>query len=309
MASETHPVMLLRQKAYHRPALKEAIERICRRLDFRCPRGSRVLLKPNLVTARGHDGLACTHPELVAAAAEWFLDQGAAVRIGDSPAFGTARGVMTACGISAAVADLPVTLVNFNQGESVSLASGRRVTIAREALDCDFLINLPKIKAHGQLLVSLAVKNYFGSVLGWRKPYLHMRCGGGDGAGFAALLVELPGALPAGISLLDGITAMHRTGPVQGSPLSLGVLAGALEPAAADTGLLLALAIEPVLSPTWRECRKRELPGSLPEQLVFPFLGPEAFHAARFELPLQLAPVRFQAGRLLQSGLKKMTSA
>jgi uncharacterized protein (DUF362 family) len=308
MSADSHPVALLRLEAYHRPRLKEAVERICRQLDFRCPRGSKVLLKPNLVTARGHNGLACTHPELVAAVAEWFLDQGAAVRIGDSPAFGSACGVMAACGIKAAVAGLPVTLVNFSGGEAVRLASGPQTTIAREALACDFLVNLPKIKAHGQMLVSLVVKNYFGTVLGWRKPYLHMRCGGGDGVAFAAMLVDLLGVLPTGISLVDGITAMHRTGPVQGEPYALGLLAGAVNPVAAETALLLALAMDPTVSPLWRECRRRELPGSVPEQLVFPFLVPEAFDGAGFELPLQLAPVRFQAGRLLRSGIRKIAA-
>jgi uncharacterized protein (DUF362 family) len=308
MAADSFPVALLRLETYHRPRLKDTVERICRRLDFRCPRGSKVLLKPNLVTARGHSGIACTHPELVAATAEWFLDQGAAVRIGDSPAFGTARGVMAACGIQAAVAGLPVTLVNFNRGESVRLASGPQTTVAVEALSCDLLVNLPKIKAHGQMLVSLAVKNYFGTVLGWRKPYLHMRCGGGDGGGFAALLVDLLGVLPAGISLADGIMAMHRDGPVQGEPFALGLLAGAVNPVAADTALLLALAMDPASSPVWRECRRRELPGSVPEELAFLFLSPEAFDGGSFELPLQLAPVRFQPGRLLRSGIKKLAA-
>jgi uncharacterized protein (DUF362 family) len=308
MADASYPVALLGFEAYHRSRLKEAVEQICRHFDFRCPRGSKVLLKPNLVTARGHNGLACTHPELVAATAEWFLDQGAAVRIGDSPAFGTARGVMAACGIQAAVAGLPVTLVNFNRGEPVRLASGPQTTIAGEALACDFLVNLPKIKAHGQMLVSLAVKNFFGTVLGWRKPYLHMWCGGGDGGGFAALLVDLLGVLPAGISLADGITAMHRDGPVQGEPFALGLLAGAVNPVAADTALLLALATDPASSPVWRECRRRELPGSVPEDLAFPFLCPESFDGTGFELPSQLAPVRFQPGRLLRSGMRKLTS-
>ncbi|MEJ2033927.1 MAG: hypothetical protein P8Y63_13030, partial [Deltaproteobacteria bacterium] len=65
MTTGLSPVALLRAASYSRPLLKEAVADICRGLSFACPRGSRVLLKPNLVTAHGHDGLACTHPELI----------------------------------------------------------------------------------------------------------------------------------------------------------------------------------------------------------------------------------------------------
>lgn len=306
MTTDLVPVALLRTTSYRRPLLKAAVDQICRQLPFACSRGSRVLLKPNLVTGRGHDGLACTHPELVAAAAEWFLDQGAVVRIGDSPAFGTARGVMAACGIRAAVAGLPVKLVNFGRWESVGLASGPVVRLAREARECDMLINLPKLKAHGQMLVTLAVKNYFGTVVGWRKPYLHMRWGAGEGDRFAALIVDLLAVLPVSLSLVDGITAMHRTGPVLGEPFPLGLLAGAANPVAADTALLLTLGLEPAASPLWRECSRRRLPGSRPRELSFPLLAPEEVAAVGFEVPPHLAPVRFHPGQMLGSSLRRL---
>jgi uncharacterized protein (DUF362 family) len=299
-------VALLRLASYDRPLLREAVASLCAHLPFACSPGSRVLLKPNLVTARGHNGLACTHPELVAVVAEWFLDHGAAVAIGDSPAFGTARGVMAACGIRAAVAGLPVKLVDFDRWEPVRLASGPVVQLAREALECDLLINLPKLKAHGQMLVSLAVKNHFGAVAGWRKPYLHMRWGGGAGERFAALIVDLLQVLPAGLSLVDGITAMHRAGPVLGEPFPLGLLAGAVNPVAADTALLLALGIEPAASPIWRECARRGLPGSLAQELAFPLLAPAEAAAAGFEVPPHLAPVRFHAGQVLRSSFRRL---
>ncbi|MFH1020188.1 MAG: DUF362 domain-containing protein, partial [Pseudomonadota bacterium] len=84
---------------YDRRLLKGRVEALCDALDFKVSAGSRVLLKPNLVSAVRNTGLACTYPEVVAAVAEWFLDQGATVRVGDSPAFGTALAVMAACGI------------------------------------------------------------------------------------------------------------------------------------------------------------------------------------------------------------------
>ncbi|MGI6638162.1 MAG: DUF362 domain-containing protein [Desulfobulbus sp.] len=52
-----------------------------------------ILLKPNLLTA-SNSSLACTDARFIVAAARWFMDQGAKVQVGDSPSFGSARGVL-----------------------------------------------------------------------------------------------------------------------------------------------------------------------------------------------------------------------
>jgi len=247
------PVGLIACRQYERRLLKEGIEQIAAALFFRLPAGARVVLKPNLISGRGHDGLACTHPQLCAAIAEWCLDQGARVTIGDSPAFGRATGVMAACGYDAAFAGLPVQRVDFSQVRPVTLASGLRVGIAAQALECDLLINLPRLKAHGQLLLTMGVKNYFGCVVGFRKPWLHAMLGDADHR-FAGLLLDLLAVLPAGMTFLDGVVAMHVNGPLaKGQPFALGLLAGARNPVALDTALYTLLAVRPEQSPLWSE--------------------------------------------------------
>lgn len=289
---------------YDRRLLKGQVEVLCSALGFRVSPGSRVLLKPNLVTAVRNKGLACTHPEVVAAVAEWFLDQGAKVRVGDSPAFGTALGVMAACGISAALKGLPVTMVNFAEPQPVRLASGFSVGVARAIGECDLLVNLPKIKAHGQLYLSLAVKNYFGAVVGFRKPWLHARHGDIDNR-FEAMLVDLLDVLPGGITLADGVMAMHGDGPVAGKPFPLQLLAAGLNPVALDTALIAVLGLPLEASPVWRECLRRKLAGSTLNELSFPLAGVEEVAAQGFQPPFCLRPVSFHPWRLLRGAIKR----
>jgi len=289
---------------YDRQLLKGRVEALCNALGFRVSAGSRVLLKPNLVTAVRNKGLACTHPEVVAAVAEWFLDQGAKVRVGDSPAFGTALGVMNACGISAALKGLPVTMINFEEPQSVRLASGLSVGVTRAVGDCDLLVNLPKIKAHGQLYLSLAVKNYFGAVVGFRKSWLHARYGDLDNR-FEAMLVDLLAVLPAGITLADGVEAMHVDGPVGGKPFPLHLLAGGLNPVALDTALIDVLGLPPEASPVWRECQRRNLAGSRLTELSFPLARPEEVAVQGFQAPSRLRSVSFNPWRLLRGAVKR----
>lgn len=298
-------VALLRCARYGRREIKSRVAQICAALGFTVKSGAVVLLKPNLVSGLRNAELACTHAEFAAAIAEWFVDQGARVRLGDSPAFGSATGVMAACGMREAMRGLPVELVDFDSPRPIRLASGYTVGIDAAALECDLLVNLPKVKAHGQLLVSLAVKNYFGAVVGFRKPWLHARFGEQDNR-FEALLADLLAVLPGGISLADGVTAMHVEGPVKGRPYGLNLMAGSLNPVALDTALLVVLGVEPERSALWRECARRDLAGSRSADLAFPLLAPQVLAVDDFVVPATLTPVSFHPWRLFTGSLKRL---
>lgn len=236
--------------------------------------------------------------------AEWCVDQGARVAVGDSPAFGSSLTVMQLCGMSSALRGLPVKAVPFSRGKSVRLACGIKVGIAPQALDCDFLINLPRVKAHAQVRVTLAVKNYFGVVSGWKKAWLHMRCGERENL-FESLLVDLLKAVPSGFSFIDGIVAMHKTGPVAGDPFPLGLVAGSPNPVALDAALLDILGVSADQSMVQMECIRRNMPGSRSSNLSYPFLCPEETAVPDFQTPRVLDRVRFQPGRMMKSCLKR----
>ncbi|UCD65989.1 MAG: DUF362 domain-containing protein [Deltaproteobacteria bacterium] len=297
-------VALLDCTHYKSREIKVKIDQLCTALGFKVSGGSRVLLKPNLLSGRSADHLACTHPVFVAAVAEWFVEQDAKVVIGDSPAFGTAKGVMHATGIEKALARLPVECVNFDQSTTVKLSGGVTVDLARAALECDVLVNLPRVKAHSQLYMSLAVKNYFGTVVGFQKPWWHLKYGNHAGQ-FASHLVDLLSVLPSGVTLLDGIVAMHDTGPIGGLPYSLGLVAASTNPVALDTGLLKILGLDMAQSALWQECVDRGLAGADPEMLDYPILKPAELMVDDFKAPTSLKPVSFNPLRMLFSACKR----
>jgi len=307
MIPEATEVGLLHCPAYERQNLKKTIDQLCGSLSFSVKTGDTVLLKPNLIGALRPDGLACTHPEFIAAVAEWCLDQSAKVIIGDSPAFGSATGVIRAVDIREALSGLPVTIQNFNRGRRTVLAGGSVVRLADPVFDCDVLINLPKVKAHSQLLVTLAIKNFFGAVVGMHKAWYHVRYGDRVER-FAGLLVDLLAEMPAGVSLTDGIVAMHGDGPVHGRPFQLGVVAGSLNPVALETALMDVLGLEHSESPLWQECARRKLPGADPSSLTYPLLASEAVRVEDFLVPAVLKPVSFNPLRMAISAVKRATA-
>ena len=298
-------VGLLPCENYSRKEIADAVDRLIGALDFRIVPGDRVLLKPNLLSAGSGEHLACTHPDFVAAVAGWFVDHGAAVTIGDSPAFGTAKGIMRTIGVEKSLAGLPVGLINFDQAVPVLLGGGLRVAVAKAALECDLLVNLPRVKAHNQFYMTLAVKNYFGTVVGFQKPWWHLRYGNHDEV-FASHLVDLLAVLPQGMTLVDGIIAMHETGPISGNPYALGLVGAGRNPVAVDTALLQLLGLDHAKSVIWRECNRRNLTGSVPASLTFPLSSPREFKRDRFRAPSFLNSVSFNPLRMLISSGKRL---
>lgn len=283
---------------------------VCDRLLMPCVeernlRSAQVLLKPNLISAR-LGSLACTEGELILAAAMWFLDHGARISIGDSPAFGTAGSVLRKIGIWQQLRSLDIPVRDFNKRvRSVTLPSGKPAGMAADALECDLLINMPRVKAHAQLRVTLAVKNLFGCVVGMRKPLWHMLHGGLNGP-FTDFLAELVAVLPDCLTLVDGITAMHRSGPVGGDPFSLGIMVSSTNPVAADRSLLDILHIAPEKSPLMQACIRKGWNGSSLANLSFPFLRPEEARAENFTVPEVLSPIRFDPFRFIRGSVKRL---
>ena len=305
MRLDSSRVALLAQNNYQPSELDQAIDRVLAAIGpLPGLRSSRVLLKPNLITTRNAQ-LACTEARFIVAAARWFLDQGAMVAVGDSPSFGSARSVLDKIWALAALEALGVPVVEFRQATTVTLPSGQQAQLATAALDCDLLVNLPRVKAHAQMRVTLAVKNCFGCLAGWHKPWWHM-AHGGNNPRFPDLLVELLSALPPTLTLVDGIVAMHRTGPVHGEPFPLGLVAAGSNPVAIDTALLGILGVDPGCSPLWQASDRAGLPGTRLEQLTFPLAAPADWGVTGFIAPDELSPIRFNPFRFCKNSVKRI---
>jgi len=269
--------------------------------------GRRVLLKPNLISASA-PSLACTCPVFLTAVAAVFLDRGASVCLSDSPAFGSARQVLKKHGFVKALYGLNVSLIEFKTKVVKELNCGLSVTVAGEALECDYFVNVPRVKAHQQMGVTMAMKNVFGIIIGARKAWLHMS-NGDTHHGFAKIILDLQELLPPAIVIADGITIMNRKGPVNGSPLALGCVALSRNSVALDRAMLEVLGVKKERIPLAMEARKQELPGARLEDIFFPAFLPDAFVNSGFRIPQQLRPVRFQFFQYFRSSFRRFISS
>lgn len=266
-------------------------------------RGRRLLLKPNFVSPR-NARLSCTHPLIIATAARHCRDLGARVTIGDSPAFGTAQAIAQATGLNDLLHGLDAPVITLNQGVPRS-SNGLAVRISAHALDADLILNLAKFKAHSQMRLTGAVKNLFGCLSGVRKAWLHARHGD-RGHEFTALICGLGRILPPTVSVLDGVEAMHRTGPIAGEGFNLHFLGVSASAVALDTAAGMTLGVSATDLPVWAQCARENLPGATAAELRFPLCTPATFDATGFVLPGQLKPESFRPGTLARSFIKRL---
>jgi len=195
----------------------------------------RVLIKPNMLSAARPGDAVLTHPLIIRAVVEYVLEKGARPQVSDSPAIGSFETILRQNGTAEALQGLPVDCRPLRETAAADIGKPYgRIDIARDAVEADVIINLPKLKTHSQMLLTLAVKNMFGCIVGFKKSQWHMRAGV-DTLAFARLLVAIHQAVKPAVSILDGILALEGDGPGKGgSPRKIGVLIGADDSFALD---------------------------------------------------------------------------
>ncbi|MDQ7782483.1 MAG: DUF362 domain-containing protein [Desulfomonilaceae bacterium] len=199
-------------------------------------RGDRVLLKPNLLKSAGPEEAVVTHPAFVEAVGCMAKDCGAELFLGDSPPLGKLARVASKSGYDPFMKKLNIRMVPFSEKTTVEFPDRRlfrRLDLAKEIFDFDLVVNLPKLKTHCQMVLTLAVKNLFGAIVGSDKAGWHLRAGK-DFDSFATVLVQIYEKIRPGISIVDGILGMEGNGPNAGVPRRVGVIAASSDAVALD---------------------------------------------------------------------------
>lgn len=207
-------------------ALRDALDHVDG-LSFVHP-GMRVAVKVNLVTAMKPESAATVHPSVVCALVKILLERGAEVVIGDSPggiySAGYLRVVYDVCGMRRAEAcgaklndDFSVAEIDYPEAAVAKHFSGTAYLGKADAI-----IDLCKLKTHGMMGLTCAVKNFFGSIPGTMKPEYHYKYPRAED--FANVLVDLFEYYQPRLCICDAVVGMEGNGPTQGTPREIGCL-------------------------------------------------------------------------------------
>lgn len=267
--------------------------------------GDRVLLKPNLLTRSRPTKGCTTRPEIVYCVAKMVQAAGGEPFLGDSPAFGSAKGVAEANGLMAWANKAGVPVVEMH-GKRYPIAGDEfdNFLLSKEAMEADVVINLPKLKSHVQLTMSMGVKNLFGCVPGKMKAWWHMEAGK-DAQRFGTMLVETARAISPELTIIDGIVGQEGNGPVNGEPRDLGILGASDNVFALDRAIAEILSINPQIVPTLAQSIRLGLCPPI-DEMTFPLSHPSELAFADWKLPEKMMPIDFGAPRVLRSTFKHL---
>lgn len=210
--------------------------------------GMRIGLKLNLCAARKSEQAATTHPTVAAELTKMLRERGAQVVLGDSPGepFTAAilNHVYSVTGMKEAEMAGAELNRDFSHGE-VSFPQAVTIRSFEFSLwlqKCDAVINVCKLKSHGLMGMTAAVKNLYGCIPGTVKSEYHFRYP--DPMAFANMLVDLNEFVKPRLCLCDAVEIMEGNGPTQGTPRHLGCLLAGTDPYEMDRLCAWMLGVE-----------------------------------------------------------------
>lgn len=196
----------------------------------------KVLIKPNLLSAKDPSRAITTHPSVVRAVVEEVQKLGALPLLGDSPG-GVDRGIKRVwenTKLAEVSSQTGAKLVAF-ESEGVypkTTLEGKTYYLAKPVIDADVIISLAKLKTHTLTLMTCAVKNMFGSIPGFRKGEYHKEAP--KPKDFARVVVDIFSLTRPQLTLVDAIVCMDGDGPSSGNPQYAGLLLSGTDAVALD---------------------------------------------------------------------------
>jgi uncharacterized protein (DUF362 family)/ferredoxin len=207
----------------------------------------KILIKPNLLSPNDPSKAITTHPEVVRAVVKLVKEAGAVPVVGDSPG-GAVRNIGNLWEVTQMgkiCREENVELVNFEAVGSkefdINDKNIKKVNFSNAVLDCDGIINLPKLKTHTLMSFSAGIKNLYGCIPGLMKVEYHKYAS--KNKDFADLLTNIYLFFKNKIrfTLVDSILAMEGNGPSAGNVRKIGLIAASHDTAVLDAYLLNAL--------------------------------------------------------------------
>ena len=247
-------VALVRCESYEYNKVKEAVKKgidLIGGMSKFSNKNEKILLKPNLLMGFAPEKCVTTHPSVFKAVAEIFKSNSAKVSYGDSPGFGSTINAAKKAGLVKIAEELDIKLADFKNGKEIFFEKGiqnKKFFIAKAVLENDAVISIGKLKTHGLMKMTCAVKNQFGCIPGTMKAEYHVKLP--SAYEFGKMLIDLDRYIKPKLYIIDGIKAMDGNGPSGGTPIAMNVLLFSTDPIALDATICRLVNVKPELVPT-----------------------------------------------------------
>ncbi len=164
-----------------------------------------VMIKPNLLVSRQNWVGINTDPRVIEALVKCLKERGInRITVGDGSGMGySATKAFDYCGYREMASRYGLRLVDLERDEFVKKpvrieGPFKTLEIARTVLECDFLINVPLMKAHNETLITCSLKNLKGTLPRSMKTAFH-------GVNLQKAIAQLNSVLIPHLIVVDGL--------------------------------------------------------------------------------------------------------
>ncbi|NOZ82588.1 MAG: DUF362 domain-containing protein [Euryarchaeota archaeon] len=224
-------------------AAKPDVRAVLDVIDFEPEECEVLVLKPHLCCSMPHTTGATTDPEILRQVLSLYEGLAGEVYVVESDGYaGSADRVAEELGIAQLCELYDATWVNLSREPKVPVERDYLVLenpfpTPRTLLKADMLINLPKMKTHSVLTVSLGLANMLRVIPGRKERYHHRAAE----AVCDVLMIRKPD-----LTITDGIIGMEGSGPMRGTPKHSQVMLASTDVVANDTVACRVMGINPV---------------------------------------------------------------
>jgi len=192
-------------------------------------KSAKILIKPNLNSNMNALTGNTTDLRIVAAVIEYLRDKGYGnITIGEGTNSGFYRSnisVISRLAVDRLAKHYNVKVIDLNYSDKVEIGfeNSIKADVARECVEADFFINMPKIKTHFEAGMSLSLKNLIGCLVGQdNKKKAHKS--------LARNILNINKVIKPDIHIVDGVISMEGLGPTRGTPVRTGVIITGTDP-------------------------------------------------------------------------------
>lgn len=186
-------------------------------------KSAKIFIKPNMNSNMNALTGNTTDLRLVAALVIFLKDKGYKdITIGEGTNSGFYRsGISVITRLSfdslARFYGVKIADLNYSERAEIEFEDGIKASVARECVEADLFINMPKLKTHFENGMSVCLKNLMGCLVGQEnKKKVHLNLGKN--------ILNINKALKPHLHIVDGIIAMEGLGPTRGTPVKTGVV-------------------------------------------------------------------------------------
>lgn len=213
-------VSIVRCNSYDKKKVYGAVKKAISDIGFDIKPGSKVILKPNVLSRHKPEEAVSTNPAVIDAVCRFLKEKKCKIIIAESSGFYSTLKNFEVAGIAQIARKHNAKLVSLSHANIVvkkipNAKILKQTKISKELFDADLIINMPKMKTHTLTKYTGAVKNLLGCIPGGIKQDYHVKAP--TEKKFCQLLVDIYALVMPRLTIMDGVVGMEGNGPASGT--------------------------------------------------------------------------------------------